>query len=129
MGQELMKVYQEMTVYRAAFDEAMALYWLVPDMLLEEEDSLGQEIVMAARAVCAHLAKAWGQRRCYKAFVDRLVEAEMMAVTVETWLAFAMECGYLKMETGQVHCSRYRSIFSAIRGLMDEAAQVSASRR
>ena len=71
----------------------------MPEMLLEDEDSLGQEVVAAARSVCAHLAEAWAKRR--EAFVAKLEEAEMMAVTVETWLAFAMECGCLEMEVGQ----------------------------
>lgn len=121
MGQEIAKAYQDMAVYREAFEAAMALYWLVPEMLLEEGDSIGEQIVEAARAVCGHLAEAWGKRRCYEAFVERLNEAEMMAATVETWLAFAMECGYLEVETGQQHCRQYRSIFMSIGEMIEEA--------
>lgn len=121
MGQEFAKAYQELAVYKSAFEEAMALYWLVPQMLLEEEDCLGQQLVEAARAVCGHLAEAWSKRRCYVTFVEKLNEAEMMAATVETWLAFAMECGYLEMETGQMHCRQYRSIFTEIGKLIEEA--------
>ena len=122
MGQETLKAYQELAVYGQAFEAAMALYWLVPQMLLEEEDLLGQQLVAAARSVCGHLAEAWSQRHCYVAFVEKLNEAQMMAATVETWLAFAMECGYVEMETGRSHCRQYRSIFTAIATLVEAAS-------
>ena len=92
----------------------------MPEMLLEDEDSLGQEVVAAARSVCAHLAEAWAKRRGREAFVAKLEEAEMMAVMVETWLAFAMECGCLEMEVGQGHCRCYWKIFGEIGELIEE---------
>ncbi len=122
MGQKLMNNSQALKVYELAFEEAMELYWLLPQMLFEDEDVLGQKIVEASRLVCANLAEAWGQRRCGERFVAKLNEAEMGAAAVQTWLAFAMECGYVEMEVGQQHCDRYCQIVGAIGDLVKEPA-------
>ncbi|ESA34692.1 crispr-associated protein cas1 [Leptolyngbya sp. Heron Island J] len=45
----------------------------------------------------AHLAEAWGKRRYHEAFIAKLSEAETKAAAVQTWLAFAVECGYRRM--------------------------------
>lgn len=121
MGQELVKDYQDLKVYQIAFEEAMQLYWLMPQMSLEDEDLLGQQLVEASRSVCANLAEAWKTRQYYKTFVAKLNEVEMKVAAVQTWLAFAVECGYLEAEAGQAHHIRYGAITWEINGLIEEA--------
>ena len=99
----------------------MALYWLLPQMLVEEEDRLEQQIVAASRLVCGLLAEAWKSRQYYGAFVAKLNEVEMKAAAVQTWLAFAVECGYLKVEIGQGHRLDYEIILKEIGLLAEEA--------
>ncbi|NEP19953.1 MAG: four helix bundle protein [Leptolyngbya sp. SIO4C1] len=121
MRQEFIQSYQELTVYQIAYEEAMQLYWLLPQISVEEGDRLGQKLVEASRLVCANLAEAWGQRRCYEAFVAKLNEAETKATVVQTWLAFAVECGYLRADEGMAHSDRYGSIFAGIGELIENA--------
>ena len=84
MGQEFVKAYEELKVYRLAFETAMELYWLLPQMLLEEEDSLGQQLVAASRSASTLLAEAWETRQYYRTFVAKLNEVEMRIATVQT---------------------------------------------
>lgn len=121
------KDYAELKVYQLAFEEAMQLYWLTPLMLLEEEDLLGQRLVETSRSVCAGLAEAWKTRRYYKAFAAKMNEVEMKVAAIQTWLTFAMECGYLEASVGQARCSRYSAIVEEINALVEEATDFTVS--
>ena len=121
MKQALTEFYRDWGLYRLAFEEAMQLYWLMPLMQVEEEDLLGQKIVETSRLVCADLAEAWKGRCCYETFLSKLSEAAMGVASIQTWLAFAMECGYVEMEVGQEHCDRYGAIAASIDGLIEQS--------
>lgn len=120
MGQELVKAYQELKVYRLAFETAMELYWLLPQMLLEE-DSLGKQLIEASRSATTLLAEAWESRQYYRTFVAKLNEVEMRIAMVQTWLAFAVECGYLEGDVVQMYSKRYGTIVEEISGLIEAA--------
>ena len=122
MKQKWVRTYQELTVYQRSFGAAMSIYWLLPQLLVEEEDVLGQQLAEDSRSICTLLAEAWETRRYYKAFVAKLNEAEMKVAAVQTWLAFAMECGYLAADVGQAKCDLYRTVSDEISELTDEAA-------
>ena len=116
--------YKELIAYQLAFNEAMRLHWLLPPMLAEEEDLLVAKLVEGSRLVCAYLAEAWEHRRCRDAFVAKLSEAGAKAATVQTWVAFAVECGYLEAEDGRVHCDLYKDILVEIGRLINTATVV-----
>lgn len=121
MGQEFITGYQELTVYQLAFEASMKLYWLLPQMAVEDGDTLCHKLVGASQLVCANLAEAWGKRRYHEAFVAKLSDAETKAAAVQTWLAFAVECGYLKAEEGLAHSDCYRSILASIEELIENS--------
>ena len=121
MGQELISGYQELTVYQIAFEASMKLYWLLPQMPVEEGDTLCHKLVEASQLVCANLAEAWGKRRYHEAFIAKLNEAETKAAAVQTWLAFAVECGYLKADEGLAHSDCYGGILTSIGELIENA--------
>ncbi len=47
------------------------------------------------------MAEAWRKRRYEAAFVSKLNAAEPEAAETQTWIHFAVECGYLSPEEGQ----------------------------
>ena len=47
-------------------------------------------------SVCANVAEAWRRRRYEGSFVYRLNDAEAEAAETQTWLEFAVKCGYLE---------------------------------
>ncbi|MBE9070150.1 four helix bundle protein [Leptolyngbya cf. ectocarpi LEGE 11479] len=122
MGQDFIRTYQELQVYRLAFREAMRLYRLSQQFPPDEDEMLTRQIVTASRSVCANLAEAWGKRRYRKAFMAKLNDAEAEAAEVQTWIAFAVECDYLDAEAGQDLVGQYRTIFEALGRLVENSA-------
>ncbi|NEQ55286.1 MAG: four helix bundle protein [Leptolyngbya sp. SIO3F4] len=121
MGQEMMVPFQELTVYQIAFEASMKLYWLLPKMLVEDQDTLCPKLVEASQLVCTNLAEAWGKRRYHEAFMAKLSDAETKAAAVQTWLAFAVECGYIQAEEGLAHSDCYGGILAGIGELIENA--------
>jgi four helix bundle protein len=64
----------------------------------EERYSLTDQIRRSSRSVCANVAEAWRRRRYEGSFVYRLNDAEAEAAGTQTWLEFAVKCGYLEAE-------------------------------
>ncbi|MFG6105683.1 four helix bundle protein [Leptothoe sp. EHU-05/26/07-4] len=121
MGQEMLVAHQELTVYQIAFEASMKLFWLLPKAAVEEGDNPCHKLVEASQLVCASLAEAWGKRRYHEAFIAKLSEAETKAAAVQTWLAFAVECGYVKADEGLAHSDCYGGILAGIGELIENA--------
>ena len=112
--------YGELLAYELAFNEAMRLNRALP-MLTEEESPLVSKLVEEAGEVCTFLAQAWAVRQCKAQFIENLHEAEATAAKVQTWVAFAVECGYLAVEDGSVHRDLYNDVLKEIRFLIKTA--------
>ncbi|MBE9064832.1 four helix bundle protein [cf. Phormidesmis sp. LEGE 11477] len=112
--------YKELLAYQLAFNEAMRLHWLLPN-LPEEESPLVAKLREVSREVCMHLAAAWEQRHYKTSFVAKLSEAKAAAAKVQTWVAFAVECGYLCVDDGRVHCDLCGDVVVEIEDLIRTA--------
>lgn len=64
----------------------------------EERFALTDQIRRSSRSVCANLAEAWRKRRYEKAFILKLNDSEAEAAETQTWLEYAVQCGYLEAE-------------------------------
>lgn len=93
--------HEELDVYRLAFDAAMKIFALTKQFPREEIYSLTDQIRRSSRSVCSNIAEAWRKRRYEAAFVSKLNDAESEGAETQTWLRFAVECGYLSPEVGQ----------------------------
>lgn len=76
----------------------MLVFELTKTFPREEMYSLTDQIRRSSRSVCANLAEAWRKRRYEKAFISRLSDAETEAAETQTWLEFAVRCGYAERE-------------------------------
>ncbi|OQY98753.1 MAG: four helix bundle protein [Chloroflexi bacterium UTCFX4] len=92
--------HRELEVYQLAFEAAMKIFDVTKTFPIEERFSLTDQIRRSSRSVCANLAEAWRKRRYEKSFVNKLNDAEAEAAETQTWLEFAVKCGYLKRESG-----------------------------
>ncbi len=88
------KSHEELEVYQLAFKAAMRVFDLSRSFPREETYSLTDQIRKASRSVCSNIAEAWRKRRYEAAFVSKLNDAEAEAAETQTWLSFAMACGY-----------------------------------
>jgi len=92
---------EELDVYKLAFEAAMRLFEVSKSFPREETYALTDQIRRSSRSVCSNIAEAWRKRRYQAAFVSKLNDSEAEAAETQTWLRFAMECGYLSKELGQ----------------------------
>ena len=104
--------HQDLDVYRKSFDAAMQIFELSKRFPKEETYSLTDQIRRSSRSVCANLAEAWRKRRYEAAFVSKLNDSEGEAAETQTWLEFAVKCGYLNKEKGRVLFKAYDEIIS-----------------
>lgn len=93
--------HEELEVYKMAFEAAMRIFELSKTFPREEVFSLTDQMRRSSRAVCSNIAEAWRKRRYEAAFVSKLNDAEAEAAETQTWLQFAVECGYLSGKVGQ----------------------------
>ena len=92
--------HDELDVYRLAFDPAMRIFELTKGFPKAETYSLTDQMRRSSRSVCSNIAEAWRKRRYKAAFVSKLNDAEAEAAETQTWIKFAVDCGYLGSEIG-----------------------------
>ena len=76
----------------------------------EETYSLTDQVRRSSRSVCSNLAEAWRQRRYRAAFINKLNECEGEAAETQTWIEFAVRCGYLERDIGKVLYQEYEEV-------------------
>jgi four helix bundle protein len=113
--------HQNLDVYRRAFEAAMQIHELSKDFPREEVYSLTDQVRRSSRSVCANLAEAWRKRRYETAFISKLNDVEAEAAETQTWLEFAVRCGYLKSETGRDLYKEYDKIIGTAVGMIVHA--------
>jgi four helix bundle protein len=85
----------DLEVYQRAFEAAMKIFEVSKAFPKEETYSLTDQIRRSSRSVCANLAEGWRKRRYSLAFISKLSDSEAEAAETQTWLQFAVKCGYL----------------------------------
>lgn len=110
----MIRSHEELEVYRMAFRAAMRIFGLSKCSPVEERYSLTDQIRKASRSVCANISEAWRKRRYVAAFQSKLNDAEGEAAETQTWLRFAVTCGYLPAADGDNLRSTYDDIMGKL---------------
>ena len=97
-----------------AFAGAMEIFELSKSFPKEETYSLTDQVRRSSRSVCANFAEAWRKRRYEAAFISKLNDCEGEAAETQTWLEFAVRCGYLDAETGRKLFKVYNGILAML---------------
>jgi len=106
--------HQDLDVYKKAFEAAMQIFELSKQFPKEETYSLTDQIRRSSRSVCANLAEAWRRRRYEAAFIAKLSDSEGEAAETQTWIEFAVRCGYLERETAKALFKEYDEILAML---------------
>ncbi len=101
-------------VHKQAFEAAMQLFALSKSFPKEETYSLTDQIRRSSRSVCANVAEAWRHSRYEAAFLSKLTQAEGEAGETQTWIAFAVRCGYLPRERGVELHTAYEAVLKLL---------------
>jgi len=86
---------RDLEVYRKAFDAAMEIFEISRSFPQEERYSLTDQIRRSSRSVCSNISEGWRKRRYRAVFVNKLSDAAQEAAETQTWLEFALRCGYI----------------------------------
>jgi len=91
----------DLEVYQSSVGLAMELFNLSKNFPVEERYALTDQLRRSMRSVSAQIAEAWRRRKYSAAFVNKLNEAEGEAAETQTWIEYAVKCGYVNRDSGQ----------------------------
>ena len=74
----------------------MEIYELSKAWPPEEKYSLTDQVRRASRSVCSNLREAWSKRRYEAHFISKLTDSDGENSETDTWLDFALDCGYIE---------------------------------
>ncbi|NEQ29565.1 MAG: four helix bundle protein [Leptolyngbya sp. SIO4C5] len=117
--QKPVQSFQELRIYRLAFQNSIDLYALVEHLADDSATELACRLLAISRAVRAHIAAAWGKRRDRLALLGQLSEAHFQTTEIQIWLEVAIQAGYLDADAGQSLGDRYRYLATALDQLME----------
>lgn len=100
----------------------MEIFRFSKDFPKEERCSLTDQVRRSSRSVCANITEAWRKRRYPAAFVAKLSDAEGEAAETQTWIQFAVECGYLEREKAKFIYSEYDAILGMLVRMISDPA-------
>jgi four helix bundle protein len=114
MQNQMISSVRELNVYRKAFDVAVQIFKLTKDFPREERYSLTDQILRSSRSVCANLAEAWRKRKYKAVFINKLTDCCQEAAETQTWLEFALKCGYIDSSVFLQLDQEYEKIFAML---------------
>ncbi|MDD4649173.1 MAG: four helix bundle protein [Desulfoplanes sp.] len=97
-------------MYKKAYRLAMEIFMCSRVWPKQEMYSLTDQIRRSSRSVSANLREAWAKRRYHAHFVSKLTDSDAENSETDTWLNFALDCGYLTQEEHSHLTSECRQI-------------------
>jgi four helix bundle protein len=94
----LIKSAKELTVYKKAYELAMAVFEITKTFPVEERYALTGQIRRSTRSVCLNLREAWAKRRYEAHFVSKLTDSDGENSETDSSLDFASNCGYITVQ-------------------------------
>lgn len=104
----------DLRVFQLSFEVGMNVFEISKIFPKEEMYSLTDQIRRSSRSVSGNLAEVWRKRRYEKAFVAKLSDAEGEAAETQTWLKYAVACGYIEHKTFEQLNEKYDHIIGMI---------------
>jgi four helix bundle protein len=105
---------RELEVYKLAFDAAMEIFEVSKSFPKKEIYSLTNQIRKSSRSVCTNISEGWRKRRYKAVFINKLSDAEQEAAETQTWLEFALACGYIDKKLFEKLDEKYEHIFAML---------------
>ena len=99
----------------------MEIFELSKEWPKEERYSLIDQIRRSSRSVCEQIAEAWRKRRYIAHFRSKLTDADSEAAETQSWLEFALKCGYISDEQFTDLDGRYEKIAGGLVNMISRA--------
>ena len=104
----------DLEVHKSSVNLAMSLFVSSKQFPVEEKYSLTDQIRRSSRSVAAQISEAWRRRKYEAVFVNKLNEAEGEAAETQTWIEFAVKCGYLQRPEGKSLHRQYERLLNQL---------------
>jgi four helix bundle protein len=105
---------RDLDVYSLAFDTAMIIFKISKAFPKDEKYSLTDQVRRSSRLVCSSLAEGWRKRKYQAVFINKLLDAAQEAAETQTWLEFALHCGYIDDNVFRNLYEKYEHIFAML---------------
>ncbi len=119
----VVKHFRELRVYREAFESAMQIFEHSKQWPKEERYCLTDQISRSSRSVCEQIAEAWRKRRYIAHFRSKLTDADSEAAETQSWLEFALRCGYITQAVFDELDAAYEKVSGGLVNMMAHADQ------
>lgn len=111
--------FRDLKVYQLAYKSAMEIFEGSKSFPKEERYSLTDQIRRSSRTVVANMAEGYRKRQYPNAFASKLADADAEATETQTWLDFALDCGYLPKEKHDGLVRGYEEIGKMLKAMID----------
>ena len=119
----VVKHFRDLRVYQESFSAAMRIYECSKEWPREERYSLTDQIRRSSRSVCEQVAEAWRKRRYIAHFRSKLTDADSEVAETQSWLDFALRCGYISGDIFKDLDGCYERISGGLVHMIDGAEQ------
>ena len=113
--------FRDLRVYRLSFDAGMRIFELSGSWPREERYSLTDQARRSSRSVCANIAEAWRKRRYPAHFRSKLSDSDSEVAETQSWLDFALRCGYLDQRDHAALDATYGEVSGGLVKMMADA--------
>ena len=104
----------QLDVYKLSVEAGMQVFELSKQFPREEMYSLIDQMRRSSRSVSGHIAEGWRRRRYEAAFCDKLNGAEAEAAETQSWIEYAVRCGYMTQKDGRTLHRMYDRIMGKL---------------
>jgi four helix bundle protein len=115
------ETHEDLRVYQDAYKLAMEIFERSKRFPKEEIYSMTDQIRRSSRSVCTNIAEAWMKRRYAAAFAAKLTDSMSEAGETQSWLRFAVDCGYLAKSDSIRLFEGYSSVLNTLKAMAHHA--------
>ena len=112
---------RDLDVYNIAFETAMTIFKISKTFPKDEKYALTDQVRRSSRSVCANLAEGWRKRKYQAVFINKLLDAAQEAAETQTWLDFAVHCGYIDDNIFRELYEKYEHVFAMLNTMEKKA--------
>jgi four helix bundle protein len=120
-GSKRLTSVRDLDVYNKAFETAMFIFKISKAFPKDEKYSLTDQVRRSSRSVCANLAEGWRKREYQAVFINKLLDAAQEAAETQTWLEFALHCGYIDEDVFTNLYEKYEHVFAMLNTMEKKA--------
>ena len=119
MGERIQR-FQDLKVYKLAFELQQEVFELTKTFPKDETFSLTNQIRKSSRSIGANISESWQKRRYVAHFVSKLTDADGEQAETQHWLDTSLACEYISREEHERLFQKCKKIGGMLGKMMNE---------